>query len=90
MLCGRAVHHLPRQLPTVRLFPVGTGGKIAADGRSLEAIHTPGHTKGHYVFDDSESKLLFSGDHILPHITPSIGFELGPWGMPLGDYVNSL
>lgn len=65
-------------------------GEIGLGGRSLVAIHTPGHTKGHYVFDDRDSGLLFSGDHILPHITPSIGFELGPWGMPLGDYVDSL
>ncbi|MFZ2175060.1 MAG: MBL fold metallo-hydrolase [Rhodococcus sp. (in: high G+C Gram-positive bacteria)] len=67
-----------------------TPGTFDLGGRTLDAIHTPGHTKGHYVFADSESGLLFSGDHILPHITPSIGFELGPWGMPLGDYVESL
>jgi glyoxylase-like metal-dependent hydrolase (beta-lactamase superfamily II) len=34
--------------------------------------------------------LLFSGDHVLPHITPSIGFELGEPGLPLGDYLDSL
>jgi glyoxylase-like metal-dependent hydrolase (beta-lactamase superfamily II) len=27
---------------------------------------------------------------VLPHITPSIGFELGEPGLPLGDYLDSL
>jgi glyoxylase-like metal-dependent hydrolase (beta-lactamase superfamily II) len=56
----------------------------------LEVIPTPGHTKGHVVFLDRPSGLLFSGDHVLPHITPSIGFELSEPGLPLGDYLNSL
>jgi glyoxylase-like metal-dependent hydrolase (beta-lactamase superfamily II) len=56
----------------------------------LEVIPTPGHTKGHVVFLDRPSGLLFSGDHVLPHITPSIGFELSEPGLPLGDYLDSL
>ncbi|MEV4318050.1 MBL fold metallo-hydrolase [Actinocrispum sp. NPDC049592] len=56
----------------------------------LEVIPTPGHTKGHVVFLDRPRGLLFSGDHVLPHITPSIGFELGEPGLPLGDYLDSL
>ncbi|MBP2326065.1 glyoxylase-like metal-dependent hydrolase (beta-lactamase superfamily II) [Kibdelosporangium banguiense] len=56
----------------------------------LEVIPTPGHTKGHVVFLDRTRGLLFSGDHVLPHITPSIGFELGEPGLPLGDYLESL
>jgi glyoxylase-like metal-dependent hydrolase (beta-lactamase superfamily II) len=27
------------------------------------------------VFADDDAELLFAGDHVLPHITPSIGFE---------------
>ena len=44
-------------------------------GRVLEAVATPGHTAGHLVFHDLAGGLLFAGDHVLPTITPSIGFE---------------
>jgi glyoxylase-like metal-dependent hydrolase (beta-lactamase superfamily II) len=42
------------------------------------------------VFADAEAGLLFAGDHVLPHITPSIGFEEAPAELPLGDYLQSL
>ena len=48
---------------------------IDLPGRTLRAIHTPGHTTGHVVFHDEAARLLFAGDHVLPHITPSIGFQ---------------
>jgi glyoxylase-like metal-dependent hydrolase (beta-lactamase superfamily II) len=56
----------------------------------LQVLPTPGHTRGHVVYRDEARGLLFSGDHVLPHITPSIGFELGEPGLPLGDYLDSL
>ena len=34
------------------------------DGRSLEAIWTPGHTRGHLCFLHERTRSLFSGDHI--------------------------
>jgi len=58
--------------------------------RTLRVVPTPGHTRGHVVYLDEARGLLFSGDHVLPHITPSIGFELGDAGLPLGDYLASL
>ncbi|MEV5879474.1 MBL fold metallo-hydrolase [Streptomyces sp. NPDC052101] len=58
--------------------------------RTLRAIPTPGHTQGHLVFLDAEAGALFAGDHVLPHITPSIGFETVPGRSPLGDYLASL
>jgi len=58
--------------------------------RTLEAIPTPGHTRGHVVFLDRGSGVLFSGDHVLPRITPSIGLEAEPGANPLGNYLNSL
>ena len=51
---------------------------------------TPGHTRGHLVFQDRATGLLFAGDHVLPHITPSIGFEGGAVDFPLRDYLESL
>jgi glyoxylase-like metal-dependent hydrolase (beta-lactamase superfamily II) len=66
------------------------GTEIALGGRTLRAIATPGHTRGHLVFHDAQAGLLFAGDHVLPHITPSIGFEPLPADRPLSDYLNSL
>ncbi|MGY2876515.1 NADPH:quinone reductase-like Zn-dependent oxidoreductase/glyoxylase-like metal-dependent hydrolase (beta-lactamase superfamily II) [Marmoricola sp. URHA0025 HA25] len=63
-------------------IPVGT--------RTLDAVHTPGHTAGHYVFADRRAELLFAGDHVLPTITPSIGFTMPPAPDPLGDFMASL
>ncbi|CRK62080.1 FIG00997117: hypothetical protein [Alloactinosynnema sp. L-07] len=63
---------------------------IVIGDRVLRAIPTPGHTRGHLVFADPEAGLLFSGDHVLPHITPSIGFEPARAELPLGDYLDSL
>jgi glyoxylase-like metal-dependent hydrolase (beta-lactamase superfamily II) len=63
-------------------IPVGT--------RVLDAVHTPGHTQGHFVFADHAAGLLFAGDHVLPRITPSIGFEPVLADQPLGDFLGSL
>ncbi|MGW1738678.1 MBL fold metallo-hydrolase [Nocardia sp. NPDC001965] len=65
-------------------------GPLTLGGYELEAIATPGHTKGHLVFRDPARGLLFTGDHLLPTITPSIGFELGTWELPLGNFLRSL
>ena len=58
--------------------------------RRLRAIETPGHTRGHVVFADEQAGLLFAGDHVLPHITPSISLEAAPRELPLHDYIQSL
>lgn len=64
--------------------------QIAVGDRSLDAVHTPGHTPGHYVFADQAAGLLFAGDHVLPTITPSIGFTAPPAPDPLGNFMASL
>ncbi|SFP26314.1 Glyoxylase, beta-lactamase superfamily II [Amycolatopsis arida] len=66
------------------------GPRTVPSGRRLEVVHTPGHTAGHVVFVDGAAGLLFSGDHVLPHITPSIGFEPEPVELPLRDFLDSL
>jgi glyoxylase-like metal-dependent hydrolase (beta-lactamase superfamily II) len=65
-------------------------GVLELGRRTLRVIPTPGHTRGHVVYLDEAAGLLFAGDHVLPHITPSIGFELGEPGLPLADYLRSL
>lgn len=58
------------------------------DGRTLTAIHTPGHEYSHICLVDEGSQVLYSGDHVLPRITPVVmyGFESDP----LGTYLESL
>lgn len=65
-------------------------GPIALGDRVLTAVETPGHTRGHLVFADEQAGLLFAGDHVLPQITPSIGFEPAPAAQPLRAYLGSL
>jgi len=66
------------------------GIDVPLQTRTLRVIATPGHTRGHVVFHDSAANTLFAGDHILPHITPSIGVELTRPVSPLRDYLHSL
>jgi glyoxylase-like metal-dependent hydrolase (beta-lactamase superfamily II) len=66
------------------------GLEIPLSTRTLRVIATPGHTRGHVVFHDPDHGVLFAGDHVLPHITPSIGIELVRKPSPLRDYLTSL
>ena len=61
-----------------------------ASGRRLQVVETPGHTRGHVVFHDEDAGILFAGDHVLPTITPSIGFEPALSPDPLGAFLGSL
>jgi glyoxylase-like metal-dependent hydrolase (beta-lactamase superfamily II) len=59
-------------------------------GWSLRAVHTPGHTAGHLCFSEERTGLLFSGDHVLPRITPNISTTGDGAPDPLRDYLASL
>lgn len=67
-----------------------TEGVVPVGARKLDVVETPGHTRGHVVFHDLDARLLFAGDHVLPTITPSIGFEPALSLNPLGDFLGSL
>ena len=41
------------------------GDSVAGAGWTLEAIATPGHTSNHLAFALPETKVLFSGDHVM-------------------------
>jgi glyoxylase-like metal-dependent hydrolase (beta-lactamase superfamily II) len=78
-------------------LPWGEPDRWLADGtvldlksRTLTAIATPGHTAGHVVYHDEAGAALFAGDHVLPHITPSIGFQPVVPEAALADYMASL
>jgi glyoxylase-like metal-dependent hydrolase (beta-lactamase superfamily II) len=67
------------------------GGEIMNTGvYNLEVIWTPGHSPGHICLYEPQNKLLFSGDHILPSITPNVSYHVQSGDNPLGDYLYSL
>lgn len=47
------------------------GTEFVGNGYHLEVIHTPGHTPGTCCVYESQQKILFSGDHIIKHVTPN-------------------
>lgn len=56
----------------------------------LTALWTPGHSPGHLCFVSEERRLLLSGDHLLPRITPIITVHPQSAPNPLADYLDSL
>jgi len=69
---------------------VADGDEISVGGgRSLVVLHTPGHEPAHICLRDSRTGILFSGDHVLPRISPVIMYDIDI-GDPLGDYLDSL
>jgi len=69
------------------------GQEVSLDesgGLKLRVSATPGHTRGHVIYTIEERSITFSGDHVLPTITPSIGFEPMPSDSPLTEYLDSL
>jgi glyoxylase-like metal-dependent hydrolase (beta-lactamase superfamily II) len=69
---------------------IADGERLPVGGRTLVAVETPGHTRGHLVFADEPADIMFCGDHVLPRITPSIGLEPDPAVSPLTDFLTSL
>ncbi|CAM5739763.1 MBL fold metallo-hydrolase [Mycolicibacterium aubagnense] len=64
------------------------GEVIDAGGVPITVRATPGHTRGHMVFEISD--MAFTGDHLLPRITPSVAFERAPEKLPLRSFLRSL
>jgi glyoxylase-like metal-dependent hydrolase (beta-lactamase superfamily II) len=59
-------------------------------GWRMRAIHTPGHTPGHLCFTEEGTGLFFSGDHVLPRISPNISTGSSGLADPLRDFLDSL
>lgn len=66
------------------------GEVITIGGRQWEILHTPGHSLGHVCLWSAQDRLLFSGDHLLPAVTPPVTFERGFDKDPLRSYLESL
>jgi len=86
----RASRHFPRffrtPTPTIRLDDADT---MSLGRREWIAVHTPGHTDDHLCLFDPTERVMLSGDHVLPTITPHIGgFVRSP--DPLDQFFDSL
>lgn len=86
---GRRDHVDPPAVPDREL---ADGDLVDLPGRKLRVIWTPGHSPGHICLHLEDGDRIFTGDHVLPRITPHIG--LYPYDLPdvdpLGDFLGSL
>jgi len=81
------------QRPAAPIQPDNTlhgGETISAGMFKLQVIWTPGHSQGHVCLYEPIQKLFFSGDHVLPVITPNISLQPQSNMNPLSDFINSL
>jgi len=69
---------------------VNEGDLLPIPGRRLKVLATPGHTPGHICLIEERTKLLFTGDHLLPIVNPGIGGSVTRLGNPMKSYLASL
>jgi glyoxylase-like metal-dependent hydrolase (beta-lactamase superfamily II) len=87
--------HLMRWMPYLHSVVEASrrlrGGEELVVGEDRwEVIHTPGHSLGHVCLWSPAHRVLLSGDHLLPGITPPVTFERGFDADPLRSYLESL
>ena len=66
--------------------PLADGSRLAGNGWSLTALHTPGHAPDHLCLALDGTKVLFSGDHVMGWNTSVIAPPEGS----MSDYMVSL
>jgi glyoxylase-like metal-dependent hydrolase (beta-lactamase superfamily II) len=67
------------------------GDVVEFDGWRLQAVWTPGHTPGHMCIYETNHRLMFTGDHVLPYISPNVSLHADQEGSsPLSDFRQSL
>lgn len=76
--------------PIAAIREAGDGEVVALAGRRLRLLWTPGHTDFHAVLYDEGERVLVAGDHVLPKITPNIGYYPFSRDDPLADFLRSL
>lgn len=78
-----------------QVVAVHDGDRFAFDGFELLAYDMPGHTGGHLVYVEPETRTLFAGDQLLPKTSPNPLLEPsldepGERRRSLKDYLASL
>jgi glyoxylase-like metal-dependent hydrolase (beta-lactamase superfamily II) len=81
---------LPFVQPYPELNTIEGGEFITLGEDKYVAIHTPGHSDGHLCFYCKENGIMFSGDHLLLHITSNISVWPESNPDPLNNYLSSL
>lgn len=89
--------HIPRQhdfwaglyVTTSPDVFIKDGDVIRVGDLDVEVIWTPGHAPGHCVMYVRQHRIMIVGDHLLPKITPHVGFTPGSVEDPLGDFLDS-
>lgn len=74
---------------TNNLFPIKDQDKIIIGNHTLSCVAAPGHTLGHTCLYDPARRILFSGDHLLGQLSPT----LSQWSLTdknLANYMTSL
>lgn len=87
-LVGRQASQFMAMPAATRLF--ADGEVLPLPGRQVRAVWTPGHTPGHLCLHDEQADRLFTGDHLLPRISPNIGTHSDDGEPPLAQYLDSL
>ncbi|SIR80452.1 hydroxyacylglutathione hydrolase [Haladaptatus litoreus] len=83
------VGRLDGPAPTIERISAGDELDCAT---GLETVHLPGHTEGlvGFAFDGNAGRELFSGDALLPDITPNVGGADVRLDNPLAAYLDTL
>lgn len=81
---------IPQVSPQAELTVIDPDAPFSIGERTYRPIVTPGHAFGHLCFYDEERAELFCGDHVLPQITPNVGYIPGFDDNPLRSYMRSL
>lgn len=95
---GGASHIIPKLLSWIPNEPFQRleiqckleDGDYLDSGKRFKIIWTPGHSFEHMCIHDRDLKVLFSGDHVLPRITPHLSLHFNEKLNPLKDYLESL
>lgn len=69
---------------------VSHGDALPVGDRQFTVIWTPGHSDGQMILHNPETGILFSADHVLPHISPNVSSFPFMDPNPLHSYVRSL
>ena len=84
------IKHVVSPIP-VRFTRLVAGQTLEIDQHKWSVMIGRGHSPEHVCLYDAERKLLISGDHVLPHISPNIGvYSTEPEANALKLYLDTL
>ncbi len=85
----KRLRRILRVAPRSATHSLHDGDDLHLGAHTYRVIWTPGHSD-HHMCLLREDGLFFSGDHVLPGITPNIGWYPDARPDPLGDYLDAL